>query len=150
MDCDNLKSSYDIFLEIIRLHYHRAYMLLDKINMYPGQPAMLFALQKEDGQSQTELAEKLNIKPATVTVMLNRMEKSKIVERRQDPNDQRISRVYITEKGRGTCRELEEIKATIESECLANFTLEEQVLLRRLLMQVRDNLIDVCDRELEI
>lgn len=150
MDCDNINSSYDIFLQIIRLHYYRAYTLLDKVNMYPGQPAMLFALQKEDGQSQTDLAEKLNVKPATVTVMLSRMEKSEMIERRQDPKDQRISRVYLTQRGRDMCRELEEIKATIESECLANFTEEELILLRRLLMQVRDNLENVCDRDLKI
>lgn len=150
MDCDNFNSSYDIFLQIIRLHYYRAYTLLDKINMYPGQPAMLFALQREDGQSQTDLAEKLNIKPATVTVMLGRMEKSDMVERRQDPKDQRISRVYLTQRGREMCGELEGIKATIESECLANFTEDELILLRRFLMQVRDNLADVCDKEMKI
>jgi DNA-binding MarR family transcriptional regulator len=104
----------------------------------------------KDGQSQKELASKLEIKPATITVMLNRMEKSKLVERRQDPEDQRISRVYLTEYGREVCQEMNEIVKNIESECFSNFTMEEQVLLRRLFMQMRDNLLKVCDKKVDI
>ncbi len=138
-------SLHDIFLEVIRFHYCRTHKLLEGIGVYPGQPPMLLELEREGGQSQSELAKKLNIKPATVTVMINRMEKVGLLERRQDLNDQRVSRVYLTHKGRDMCKELEKIKEKIDLECLANFTVEEQVLLRRLLMQVRDNLERACE-----
>ncbi len=42
---------------------------------------------------------------------------------------------------------MNEIVKNIESECFSNFTMEEQVLLRRLLMQMRDNLLKVCDKK---
>ena len=51
---------------------------------------MLFALYKKDGQSQKDLAKQLNINPATITVMLTRMEKAGLLERRKDPDDQRV------------------------------------------------------------
>lgn len=148
MDCYKNDSLYFLFSQVIRLHYHRIRTLLDKIGVYPGQPQMLFFLHIKDGQSQKELAEKLHIKPATITVMLGRMEKAELLERRQDSEDQRVSRVYLTEKGREVWEEVSEIMKMLEGECFANFTTEEQVLMRRLLMQVRDNLEKVCDKKL--
>src|SRR5699024_6267897 len=97
MDNIDKDSLYFIFLEILRLHYYRTHVLLEEVDIYPGQPPMLFILNKEGGQSQSELAEKLQVKPSTITVMLKRMEKEGIVERRKDELDQRIIRVYITE-----------------------------------------------------
>ena len=150
MDNYDHNSLYHIFYQVIRFHYHRTHMLLDEIGLYPGQPPMLLALSREDGQSQKELASKLNIKPATITMMLKRMERAKLVERRQDSLDQRISRVYITEQGKEAWKKVHEVMKIIDKECFSNFTEEEQVLLRRLLMQMRDNLMGVCDIKLDI
>ncbi|MDW8802156.1 MarR family transcriptional regulator [Clostridium sp. A1-XYC3] len=147
MDFHERDSLYMIFLEIIKLHYHRTHLLLDKVGVYPGQPPMLYALHRKNGQSQRELAEKLKIKPATITVMLSRMEKAGLVERKQDPDDQRISRVYLTDQGQEVWREVSEVVKIINNDCFNNFTSEEQILLRRLLMQVRDNLNKVCDEK---
>lgn len=135
-------SLYYVFSQVMKLHFHRAHNLLNKVDIYPGQPPMLFALHIKDGQSQKELAERLNIKPATITVMLKRMESAGLLERRADVNDQRISRVYFTDKGREAYDKVYEIMRTIDSECFGNFTIEEQVLLKRLLMQVKSNLED--------
>ena len=140
MNCKNDDSLYNVFSQVIRLHYHRAHTMLEKAEVYPGQPPMLIALYHQDGQSQKELAKKLNIKPATITVMLKRMENSKLLERRPDTQDQRVTRVYLTDKGRETFIKVREILDGITAECFSNFTSEEEVILRRLLMQVRDNL----------
>lgn len=134
------ESLYQVFTQVIRRHFHRTHALFDKLGLYPGQPPLLFALRKSDGQSQKELAEKMHIKPATITVMLGRMEKADLVERRPDPSDQRISRVYLKERGREVLKKLEETMSEIEAQCFANFSEEERILLRRLLMQMRDNL----------
>ncbi|MBA1334920.1 MAG: hypothetical protein HPY66_0541 [Firmicutes bacterium] len=142
-------SLYHVFSQVMRLHHHRAHMLLDKVGLYPGQPPMLLELYREGGQSQTDLAGKLNIKPATITVMLRRMEKMGLVERRQDPDDQRVSRVYLTERGQEVVEEVKGTLEILEAECFHNFTAEEQVLLRRLLLQMRDNLAKVCDKKAE-
>lgn len=133
-------SLYYIFLEILRSHHYRSHVLLDRIDVYPGQPPMLFALDKEDGQSQKELADRLNVSPATITVMLRRMEKTNLVTRKQDDEDQRISRVYMTDEGREACIKANNVMQNIEEECFGNFRPDEKVVLRRLLMQMRDNL----------
>lgn len=145
MDCHNHNSLSHAFYQVVRLHHQRTYMLLDKVGVYPGQPYLLFALHHINGQSQKDLAGKLNIKASTIATMVKRMEKTGLIERRQDNEDQRISRVYITEKGNEVCKEVNEARKIIEEESFSNFTEEEQMLLRRLLMQMRDNLEKVCN-----
>lgn len=140
-------SLYRIMFEVGKLHHQRMHMLLEKIDVYPGQPPLIMSLAHKDGQSQKELADTLKVKPATMTVMISRMEKSGFVERRQDEKDQRISRVYITDKGRNIVVELNEIMNTIREECFSNFTNEEKALLRRMFMQMRDNLTDACENK---
>ena len=141
MEYLNKDSLYYIFLEILRFHHYRTHVLLEEIGVYPGQPPMLLILNKKDGQSQKELADKLNLAPATITVMLKRMEKANLVVRKQDDEDQRISRVYISEEGKEICKKASRVMRNINEECFGNFTMEEKVILRRLLMQIRDNLI---------
>jgi DNA-binding MarR family transcriptional regulator len=133
---------YHLLSQIIRLHYHQIHGHLDKIDVYPGQPPVLFLLNEKDGLSQKEMADNMKIKPATLTVMLRRMENSQLVERRQDPIDQRVSRVYITEEGRARARKLTGIFKQLEDECFQNITPDELAFLRRMFMQMRDNLVD--------
>lgn len=145
MDFHDPDSLHHIFYQVIRLHHQRSHMLLDKVGIYPGQPFLLFTLYHKNGQSQKDLANKLNIRASTIATMVKRMEKVGLIERRQDCKDQRVSRVYITEKGMEVCKEVDRIKKIIEIESFSNFTEEEQMLLRRLLMQMRDNLKKVCE-----
>lgn len=141
---------YKVFTQVVGLHYRRSLKLLSEVGIYHGQPPLLFALSRKNGQSQKELANRLNIKPATITVMVSRMEKTELVERKQDPEDQRVSRVYITEKGKQVFEEVKKAMEVMDTECFNNFTSEEKVLLRRLLMQVRNNLMEVNDEEFHI
>lgn len=76
--------------------------------------------------------------------MAQRLEKNGIVERRQDENDQRKSRIFLTDKGKELCQELERIHSQITDECFKGLTTDEKVIFRRLLMQIRDNLTEVC------
>ena len=149
MDIFPKDSLYGVFAEIGRLHFLRTHSFLEKTGVYPGQPPLLLALYCRNGQSQKELAKKMRIKPATMTVMIKRMEKTGFVDHKQDEIDQRVSRIYITEKGIKVCEELIVIKKGIEEECFQNFTQDEKMLLRRLLMQVRDNLIIGCEKKKE-
>lgn len=140
-------SLYYIFLEILRLHHYRTHVLLDEIGVYPGQPPLLFLLSKTDGLSQKEIAAKLGVKPSTITVMLKRIENGNLVVRKQDAEDNRVSRVYITEEGREICEKAKSKMRLLNEECFGNFTVEEQVVLRRLLMQMRDNLFTANNKE---
>lgn len=138
-------SMHVIFGQVIRLHFLRSHSYLDKIGIYPGQAPLLFALKRNNGQSQKELSKKLSVTPATITVMVQRMEKNGYVRREIDEKDKRITRIFINEKGIKICEELHKIHKEIEVECMINFKEEDKILLSNLLKQVRDNLMKACD-----
>ncbi|CAG7596580.1 hypothetical protein PAESOLCIP111_00089 [Paenibacillus solanacearum] len=140
MDIHRIQSLELVFHRVAKMHGHALHALLSGKEVYPGQPPLLKALVERDGQSQKELAERMNITPATLTVMLGRMEKTGMVVRRPDEADQRVSRVFITEKGRLAFGSLEETQKLMEAACFAQFTPEEQIIFRRLLLQMHENL----------
>jgi MarR family transcriptional regulator, organic hydroperoxide resistance regulator len=136
-----------ILANVCHLHRTRARQLLEALGLYQGQPPLLFELWREEGLTQTDIAARLKITPATVTKMLQRMEKAGFVHRQPDPDDQRVSRVYLTEAGRSIKAEVECVWKTLESETFSGLSQDEQLLLRRLLIQLRQNLIHVTGEE---
>ncbi len=132
-----------LLANVCHLHRTRIQQLFEALGLYQGQPPLLRQLWDEEGLTQTELAARLQIAPATVTKMLQRMEKTGFIQRQPDAEDQRISRVYLTDAGRAVQDRVEEVFRTLEAETFANLTLEESLLLRRLLLQLRDNLVQV-------
>lgn len=129
-----------LMAQVVKANHNRMQALLGKLGLYPGQPPVLFMLWEEDGRMQVEFCDKLDLKPATITVMLKRMEKAGLLVRRADAHDLRVSRVYLTEKGRQLQDKVEEVVGTLEQECFAGFTAEEKVLLRRFFIHMRNNL----------
>lgn len=140
-------SPYYIFLEILRIHHYEAHKKLEEINLYPGQPPLLFILNKNDGKSQRELADMMHIKASTVNVMIKRMEKGGLLERKQDEKDGRISRAYITDLGREVCKKSYYAMEEMENRMFSGLTNDELIIFRRLLLQVKENLYTDNDKK---
>ena len=139
-----MKVTHRIFHQLIGLYHYRTHQLLENQGVYPGQPPLLFALHKEGGQSQKELSQKLGIQPATVTMMVKRMTKAGLIERKQDQEDQRVSRVYLTKEGEKTRKRLAIIMGQIENECFGSLSEEEIQTLNVLLLKMKENILSVC------
>ncbi len=80
-----------------RIHHMAFRSVLQEDGLPPAQASALRIIIHTPGMSQRELADRLHIQRATVTVMLQKMERAGYVDRRPDPMDQRISRIYPTE-----------------------------------------------------
>ncbi len=80
------------------------------------------------------------VQPPTVNKMLARLESAGLVERRIAPEDNRFTGVYLTKKSHHLKQEVEQAFSQLEARVVANLSLEEQILLKRLLMQVYENL----------
>ncbi len=137
-------NTLDFLLSQVCHHHHfRANALLEALGLYRGQPPVLFALWDQEGLTHTELAERLQNTPATITKMLQRMEKAGFVQRRPDASDQRVSRVYLTETGRAIRARVQAVWDMMEADTFAGFSDEERLLLRAFLQRIRQNLIKV-------
>jgi DNA-binding MarR family transcriptional regulator len=137
-DSENLNH---LLVHVCRAHYVRTHELLEKIGLYRGQPPLFKILWKHEGLSHSELAAKLEISLATTTKMVQRLEKGGFLERRPDPKDQRLSRVYLTEDGHRIRSEVEAVWDEMEEETFAGLSHAEKVQLAKMLSQVRENLV---------
>ncbi|MCR2044356.1 MarR family winged helix-turn-helix transcriptional regulator [Anaerosalibacter massiliensis] len=79
---------------------------LSKLGITRVQWIALFYLGKEEGISQKELGELMDIKDSTVARLIDRMEKEEYVYRKKDSLDRRITNIYLTEKGKEYRKEL--------------------------------------------
>ena len=93
--------TFRAFIATGRLHARLISRLIDVgEGVHPGQFFCLRAVTGHDGISQRELADELHVAPPSVSRMVQNMERAGLVERRDDERDQRITRVYMTERGR--------------------------------------------------
>lgn len=129
-----------VVTELARAQRHAVAAKLANLGLYPGQEVLLLALWARDGQSQQELAAGAGVEAPTVSKSLGRMERAGLIERRRDPSDARVSRVYLTENGKALEAPVRQVWEAVEATMLADFTLEERLLLRRLLQHARQNL----------
>ncbi|MBN2146294.1 MAG: MarR family transcriptional regulator [Anaerolineales bacterium] len=129
-----------LLAQVSRLHHYRARELLEGFGLHRGQPPVLFTLWEQEGLTHSELASRLQITPATITRMIQRMEKAGFVQRKPDPDDQRISRVYLTDAGRAIRSQVQAVWERMEVENFGGFSDEERVILRHFLLQIRANL----------
>lgn len=120
--------------------YQKNYNKITGMEIHPGQMPIFFLLGEEDGLTQREIACELRIKPPTVNVSIRRMEQGGYVYRQADENDQRLSRVYLTEKGRTIETKLREFLVESEKNLTAGLSDNELRLLRKMLQQLMVNL----------
>jgi DNA-binding MarR family transcriptional regulator len=140
-DVPDAEISIDFLVaQVGRLHHKRAHTLLEELGLYHGQPRLLLVLWREEGQTQSELAERLRVRPATITKMLQRMAEAGFVERRRDSRDQRVVRVYLTDAGRAVQEQVQQVWAQMEREVLEGFQPEERDQLHGFLLRIRENL----------
>ena len=130
-----------MLVQMCKLLRVQAHALLGEIGLCGGQQFVLHVLWAEEGITHSELAERLKVRPATVTNMLKRMEKVGLVERRQDTKDQRVSRAYLTRAGLDIRDAVEKTWRELERRAFSGFSSEEQDLLGQLLTRIQENLL---------
>lgn len=113
---------------------------LVEIGVYAGQEMFLWHLWQEEGLTQSQLVERMCVQPPTVSKMLDRLEKAGLAERRPDAENSHLSRVYLTELGKVRQRDVRGIWTTMEQRLTQGLSIEERIVLRRLLLQVHENL----------
>ena len=135
--------------EVNRLHFTKFHQTLSGFGLGKGQPPILKYLSLNDGCKQSEIAKREHLTAATVTVMLQTMEKNGLIERKSDENDLRIMRVYITPKGRELQEKCDEAIENMEKEIYADFTADEIELFKTLLTKKRDRLKVLLEGEIK-
>jgi len=130
-------------IELLRkvIHQNREYarIKLDSLGLYRGQPKMIYILSKDDGLTKKELAQRIDVTAPTITKMVERLEKNGFVFTKKDEKDKRITRVYISDKGREIKEELVEFFNESKEVYFKDMKDEEVEMLHSLLTRMSDN-----------
>ncbi|MBN8953185.1 MULTISPECIES: MarR family transcriptional regulator [unclassified Rhizobium] len=110
-----------------------------KLGFSPGQFPILLELWSEDGLTQKQLLERVDIEQATMANTLSRMERDGLVERRPHPSDKRAQLIFLTD--RATAMQAEAIEAAVaaDMDLLKDFRQFERELLLEYIRRVLDN-----------
>ena len=101
---------------------------------------LLANLEREDGQTPAALSRRMLVTAGNLTGLVDRAERDGVAERRPDPADRRLSRVWLTDKGRQLVQSLLPVHAEHVSELMASLDAGERRELRRLLGKLRGSL----------
>lgn len=116
--------------------------LLERFDMNLGQAAILFILSRYGNLTQRQLSGRAGITPPSMTVALRKMEEKGLVKKEPDPDDQRKTRIHLTDTGRSRIEDLKQLFRKTEEIMLQDFREEEKLLLRRFLMQIEENVME--------
>ena len=133
--------------QIMHLYFSRSFTIVKELGVHPGQVPVLKLLFHQQGLSQKEIVEHLCVKPPTVTVTIQRMEKLNLIYKKQDEHDQRISRIFLTEQGKDVIKKLERSHFYLENEAFQGFSKEELTEFNEFLIRIRKNLKDVSGKD---
>src|SRR5258708_8263943 len=107
---------------------------LRELGLYCGQDTLLLHLAHEEGLTQVQLAQRMSCEPQTINKTLRRMQKAGLVERQSDPDDGRLTRVYLTPHGYTLVQPLHEIASRCEQRLTPGLTRDELSLVPPLLI----------------
>lgn len=105
-----------------------------------GQQWILRRLWDEDGQTPGEIARQLELSTPTVTKAAMRMEAAGLIDRRSDPRDARLVRLFLSERGRALEKTVAEEMAQLARRSLATLSEDEVKALVAALSAIRRNL----------
>ncbi|MEZ4526327.1 MAG: MarR family transcriptional regulator [Desulfobacterales bacterium] len=97
------------------------------------QHLVLEGLWYQEGMTAAELGKVLILDKATLSGVLDRMAEAGWIVKEPDPEDRRVYRLYPSVKANEMKEQLIAERKKANAELLSGFTLEEQVLFRRLL-----------------
>lgn len=128
-------------LQSIAIQTRKSYSSqLRKLGLHIGQELALYHLWEKDGITQSQLRSKTGTKASTTSNMLGKLEQDQIIYRRPDDKDSRVSKVYLTDKGRQLQEPIKVIWKQHEQKMFSGILPEELLLMRRILQQMTDNL----------
>lgn len=108
-------------------------------NLTNLQHVVLEGLWYREGVTAKELGNMLILDKATLSGVLERMDAGGWIKKIPDPEDRRVHRIYLTQKANEMKEELVNLRIQNEADLLSGFTMEEKILLKRLLKDLIDN-----------
>ena len=103
----------------------------------------------EQGLTQNDLAEFLEMEPIAVGRVIDRLQKAGFVERRADPQDRRVWRLHLTGKADAVVDDMEEISAELFKQAQRGIAAADMKIMLDVFARMKQNLV-ALDRAKEV
>lgn len=104
-----------------------------------GHFAILMSLYEDEGRSQDSLALSRGFDKTMIAKSVVKLEEEDLIQRRTDPADKRVKRLYLTEKSRKLVPEMERIGLGINKILVKDFDKKESKIILEYLRQIAMN-----------
>lgn len=143
MTFDKLESAGYLANHMARLFAQGLQERIKELGLSTGQFPALLALWAEDGLTQKDLVQRLDVEQATIANTLSRMERDGLVIRRRHPDDGRAQQICLTEKAKALERPAIKAAQAQNKKALSNLTEKEIIdfldMMRRIVSAMRGN-----------
>jgi len=127
----------DCIVFLLAKAYQRAHSAfkqkLSPFGITPVQHLILAVLGEEDFLAPAEISARVAMDGATLSGVLDRMVEGGLIKKEGNPQDRRSIRVSLTPKAKRMREGLAEQRKSLNEELTARFSLEEKLLLKRML-----------------
>lgn len=113
---------------------------LQQYDLTVSQALVLCQLWNKDGLTQKEIQQNLNLKPASVSGLVDILFKKGFIDRKQDDKDARFKRLYLTDEGHRLENLSLQVLKEIESIISQGFSEEEKIILISWMKKLYTNL----------
>lgn len=110
-----------------------------------AQWIVLFRLREQEGLSQVDLAEVLELQPISLVRLLDRLVEHGLVERRSDPRDRRANRLFLTPAGRKLVGNLDGLRDAIATDVLQGVPIAALETSLKALREIKDRIKTLAD-----
>ena len=111
--------------------------------LYAGQDAVMLELAAEDGLSPGVLAQRLGVRPPTITKTISRLQAQGFVDKKASETDQRQAHVFLTDAGHDAIRSIERSIRKTEKQAMKGLDKKERKALMKTLARVEANLLEI-------
>lgn len=135
------KELLNIFTDMVRAH--TAYMdrQLTFLDLSNGQGGVISALGRHGVLTQAELARFRQVTPATISIMIDRMERDGLVTRESVKNNNRANVVRLTPRGKKIYKQLDEFMAGEPEVVFSDLTDEEKTQAAEIFKTITKNVM---------
>ena len=103
----------------------------------PVQHLILAVLSEKEFLSPAEISDQIAMDGATLSGVLDRMTEAGLIKKEENPGDRRSIRVSLTSRAKRMREDLAEQRRAINEELTARLSLEERLLLKRMLRDLK-------------
>jgi len=114
-----------------------------KLGFAPGQFPVLLELWSEEGLTQKQLLDRLDIEQATMANTLARMERDGLIHRKKHPTDKRAQQICLTDKARAMEAEAKAAAIAADQSLFSGFRhFERELMLEYMRMAIANGARD--------